>query len=449
MTRKPTILALVEHVDRELDLLCLLRAELRARFGLDMQIMNFYADAPLALNGPAPDLLLTPFFYATEDVVLADYVKAWPETTWLNFAWEQVFYPSQAMIKRPRDAFTRNTVSHIAWSHEFVRYQVENGVRPENVHLVGHGVYGLYQPSRRSYFSSRETLAARHGLDQKKRWVFVPENYRWAFFTDKKLKNLGARGVDADDLFAMRAYCRASMADLIKWCEVLTDTGEAEVIFRPRPATSVDEFITFMKGVIGERAPRFHLIKQESAREWVFASDVVVSSFSTVLIEAALAGKPVMRAEPRVTPKALRYDWCELVAEATTQTDFVRGVLSVTPASTAALRGWAASFFFPSGDPVENLVQLISAAAQAVATKPAARAAETMVMALRPDQVEQARAMAPDARDVFFRDHAKGYFFNRDTHEKDMFSTADVEAREARWREVLPRSASADAASQS
>jgi surface carbohydrate biosynthesis protein len=446
MTRKPTILALVEHVDRELDLLCLLRAELRARFGLEMQIMNFYADAPLALNGPAPDLLLTPFFYATDDVVMSDYVKAWPETAWLNFAWEQVFYPSQALIKRPRDEFTRNVVSHIAWSHDFVRYQVEHGVRPENNHLVGHGVYGLYQPARRAYFVPREALAARHGLDSNKRWVFAPENYRWAFFTDKKLRNLGARGVEADDLFAMRAYCRASMAELIKWCEALTDSGEAEVIFRPRPATSVEEFSTFVKGVIGDRAPRFHLIKQESAREWVFASDAVVSSFSTVLIEAALAGKPALRAEPQVTPKALRYEWCELVGEATTQADFVRDALTVTAASTGALRDWAERFFFPKGDPVENLVQLVSSTSRALAAKAPARASNHRAMTLNPEQVEQAQVMPPDARDLFFRDHARGYFFNRGTHEKDLFSAADVNAREKRWHEILLSAAAADAA---
>lgn len=443
MSRTPTILALVEHVDRELDLLCLLRAELRARRGLDMQIMNFYADAPLALNGPAPDVLLMPFFYATEDVVMSDYVKAWPEAVWLNFAWEQVFYPSQALIKRPRDAFARNTVSHIAWSHDFVRYQIENGVRSENNHLVGHGVYGLYDVARRPYFVPRETLAVRYGLDPAKRWVFVPENYRWAFFTDKKLKNLSARGVETGDLFAMRAYCRASMAELVKWCEALTDTGEAEVIFRPRPATSVEEFSTFMKGVVGDRAPRFHLIKQESAREWVFASDVVVSSFSTVLIEAALAGKPALRAEPYVTPTALRYKWCELVDEATTQAEFVRAAMNVSPASTDPLSEWAKRFFFPQGDPVENLVTLIASAAAVASAGPPARASDHRAMPLSTQQMEAAAAMSLGARDRFFRGAVKGYFFNRDTHEKDMFSSADIEARVQRWRD-LAASASLD-----
>jgi surface carbohydrate biosynthesis protein len=436
MTRKPRLLALVEHVDRELDLLCLLRAELKARFGLELQILNFYADAPLALNGPAPDVLLTPFFYATEDVVLRDYVQAWPDTTWLNFAWEQVFYPSQALIKRPRDAFTRKNVSHVAWSRDFVEYQVENGVERDRVKLIGHGVYGLYDAKRRAYFPSRATLADRYGLDPRKRWVFVPENYRWAFFTDKKLKHLGARGVESEDLFAMRAYCRASMADLIQWCEALTDTGDVEVILRPRPATSVEELSTFMRGVIGERAPRLHLIKQESAREWVFASDLVASSFSTVLIEAALAGKPAIRVEPQPTPAALRYAWCELIGEVTTQADLITAAKSTTPSDGNALRAWAEGFFFPNGDPVENLVALISEAAFAAVARPA-QAAQNRSMRLSAQDYQRALTMDADARETFFRETVKSHFFNRGTHEKDMFDEGEVEARERRWTAVL------------
>jgi hypothetical protein len=440
MQRKPHLLALVEHVDRELDLLCLLGAELKARFGIDLQILNFYADAPLALNGASPDVVLTPFFYATEDVVLKDYVNAWPDATWLNFAWEQVFYPSQALIKRPRDAFTRNNVTHVAWSRDFLDYQVANGVAPERVELIGHGVYALYDKRRRPYFTPRVELARRYGLDPTKRWVFVPENYRWAFFADNKLKNLGARGVEADDLRAMRDYCRASMTDLIVWCEALTDTGDVEVIFRPRPATSVEEFSAFMKGVIGDRPPRFHLIKQESAREWVLASDASASSFSTVLIEAALAGRAAMRVEPRATPAALRYVWCDLLDEATSKEEFVALARSADASGAVVLRDWAEGFFFPCGDPVDNLLSMIATAASTAAAQPAPRAAANRSMRLTSEDLHRARTMDASAREAFFRQSVKGHFFNRGTHEKDMFDLGDVDAREKRWLEVLAAS---------
>ncbi len=101
-------------------------------------------------------------------------------------------------------------------------------------------MYRLYQPPYRSYFPSREELAHKFGLDPAKRWIFVPENYRWAFFTDSKLKRLAKHGLERDDLFAMRDYCRVSLTALVKWCDALARQGQVEVIFRPRPATSVE-----------------------------------------------------------------------------------------------------------------------------------------------------------------------------------------------------------------
>src|ERR1041384_3088613 len=108
MTR---VLALVEHVDRELDLVCLLKLLLERRHGIRLDVANFYVDAPLNLARPPPSLVLTPFFYAVEDLVLHDYVHAWPDARFVNLAWEQLFYPSHQAIKAPRDKFTRKKVT--------------------------------------------------------------------------------------------------------------------------------------------------------------------------------------------------------------------------------------------------------------------------------------------------------------------------------------------------
>jgi hypothetical protein len=48
-----------------------------------------------------------------------------------------------------------------------------------------------------------------------------------------------------------------------------------------------------------------------------------------------------------------------------------------------------------------------------------------------------APALAPATRHDLFAKHAPGYFFNRDTHEKDLFAQAEVRARTARWGKLL------------
>ena len=125
MARAP-VLALVEHVDRELDLICLVKALLEQRHGVVLRIANVYGDAPLSLAGRAPLVALTPFFYGVDDAVLCDYVAAWPRTRFVNLAWEQVFYPSHQVIKAPRDKFTRKKVTHLAWSQTFADYLADH-----------------------------------------------------------------------------------------------------------------------------------------------------------------------------------------------------------------------------------------------------------------------------------------------------------------------------------
>ena len=430
-------LALVEHVDRELDLLCLLKALLKSRHGIELKIANFYADAPLLLSRPAPRLVLTPFFYAAEDIVLKDYVAGWPNTRFVNLAWEQLFYPSHQAIKAPRDRFTRKEVTHLAWSQAFVDYLLANGVMPRMTRLVGHGMYRLYGHPYRDYFAGRAELAAEFALDPAKPWVFVPENYRWAFFTDSKLKRLVKRGVEQAELFEMRDYCRCSMAELVRWCQALARSGEAEVIFRPRPATSIAELTEFVAETLGGEAPAFRIVKDRSAREWVLASDVVASSYSTVLIEAALAEKAIVRIAPEPTPAGIRYDWCDLAPEAADKAGFLDACRRADPSSVDPLRQWAEETFFPAGDPVERLVETIAEQVRAAHAAPEAPATGEHGMAMPPWLGPIAALSSSLARHELFEKHVPNYAFNRSTHEKDLFAQSEVERRVRRWRKLV------------
>jgi hypothetical protein len=303
--------------------------------------------------------------------------------------------------------------------------------------LVGHGMYRLYGPPYRAYFAGRAELAAGFGLDAAKRWVFVPENYRWAFFTDSKLRRLGKRGVEQAELFEMRDYCRRSMAELVGWCQALAKSGEAEVIFRPRPATNVAELTEFVAETLGAEAPAFRIVKDRSAREWVLAADLVASSYSTVLIEAALAEKAILRVAPEPTPAGLRYDWCDLAPTAEDQAAFLDACGRADPSSADALRQWAEDAFFPAGDPVERLVETIAEEVRAAHATPEAPVTAEHGMAMPAWLGPIAALSSPQARHELFEKHVANYAFNRATHEKDLFASSEVERRVRRWRRLV------------
>lgn len=432
-------LALIEHVDRELDLICLVKLLLKQRHGIELKIANFYADAPLTLARPAPRVVLTPFFYAAEDVVVNDYVVAWKGgTRFVNLAWEQVFYPSHQAIKAPRDKYTRKKVTHLAWSRNYVDYLRANEVFERQARLVGHALYRLYGPPYTDYFADRATLAREFGLDPAKRWVFVPENYRWAFFTDTKLTKLGRRGVEGEELLRMRDFCRRSLTALMRWCDALARQPDVEVIFRPRPATSLQELQEFSARIFGGRLPAYHVIKERTARDWVLASDVVASSYSTVLIEAALADKALVKVAPEPIPDGLRYDWCELLPDVKTQEAFLKACAAKAPGRPAqTLRAWAEEMFFPAGDPVDRLVEAIAEEVKAAYADPPPATSGEQGMKLPAWLKLAAPHLSPQSRHAAFAKHVKGYFFNRSTHEKDLFSQDEVERRTRRWAQTL------------
>jgi len=425
-------LALVEHVDRELDVVCLLKLLLKQRHGIDLRIANFYADAPLLLAGRPPRVAVTPFFYSADDVVAADYVNGWPSTRFANLAWEQVLYPSHQAIKRPRDAFSQGEVVHFAWTQTFADYLHSHAA--EHVRIVGHALYRLYQEPYRGYFPSRDQLARRHRLDPSKRWVFVPENYRWAFFKDAKLRRLAGHGGEEAELFEMRDYCARSLPKLVKWCNGLAADPGVEVIFRPRPATREADMDQLITTVLKAAPRRFHLIKEGSAREWVLASDMVVSSYSTVLIEGALAGKAVLRVEPEPTPAGLRYDWCELVPSVSTRDQMITACLGDGQgANGGPLKDWAERTFFPLGDPVDRLVEGLAEVIRASHGGAATRRKGRHSMGL-PGWVQMiARMAGPQARHRLLLKHCPGYAYNLATHEKDLFGPREVRARVDRW----------------
>lgn len=360
--RHVDVLWLVEHVDREFDVAVYCKIEIERRFGLTVEIANYYTDFESVTTGIIPNVVLVPFFLSAEDVGSREYSRAWPGATLVNLRWEQILYKANNSLKQLRGEVARDVVRHVAWSAESRDELVAQGARSQHVLLTGNPLSSLYERPYRDAFVARTDLAGQHGLDPSRKWLFFPENYRWAFVKDNTLRKMEARGtgIAAEQLSELRAYCLDSLRTVLGWLDAAARDDGWEVIFRPRPSTNTAAMHSLVAGVLPDRAPRLHVIKDQSVREWALASDHVMSSFSTSLIEAALAGKPINTVSPSPVPELLRYDWCDLVQD-----------LGSVDAITAALRDpaekatyaptadWARARFQPRGNPIVVLAEEI------------------------------------------------------------------------------------------
>jgi surface carbohydrate biosynthesis protein len=418
MNKKIDVLWLVEHIAREMDVACAVKAIAESRYNLNIVVRNVYQHAVENLHSFDPEVVVHPFFYFLKGALATeDYVRVWPSAVHFNLAWEEIHYKAHLKIKAPSDHFTRKKVIHHAWGNFYKRYLMENGVPEENIFVNGHPAYQLYLPPYVNYYRQRAWLAGKYALDPGTRWIFVPENYRWAFIGNK-VDLFTKLGGDPQEMLALKKFSLASLEVLLKWCNQLTVDKKVTVVFRPRPSTNSQLISDFVKQTIGRVSPNLHFIKDESVREWILASDVVISSYSTSLLEAAVAGKPSYMVEPIPIPASLYYDWYQHVTHLRTFNEFEAVCLQDRLDGKGALRAWSVDEMLSHGDPILGL-------------------AEFMNHLVNDHQRQGSIHRGFPLLNRLFYSVDKKKYFNPATHENDVFTDADVAERVTDWKQVL------------
>jgi len=358
--KRAGIVLFVEHVVRELDVACAVKYLAGRRHGLAVEIASIAMYLPRTLERYQPRVVVVPYCYAASNFGLRDILPVWPEAVYVNLAYEQIFRKHQQAPKAPSDAFARRHVLHQAWGDFYAQYLQEHGVLRDNIFVNGNLSYALYQAPYRSFFDPRSKLAERFRLDPNNRWVLVPENYGAAFHSDAIVQGFIQKGHNEAE--ALRDFALASLRQAVQWWSRAAEQGGAEVIVRPRPATPTASFMQVCRDVLGQFPQHLHIIKDGTVREWILASDVVASSYSTTLIEASIASKPICMFVPIPFPDFLYAEWYDLVPRAESLSEFLEMVIGPASATNSQpLRAWAVRTMMNHGDPISNLVDYLAA----------------------------------------------------------------------------------------
>jgi len=352
--RDVDIVYLYEHAARELDVACAVTARLRKDYGLRVEIIHWPHGFADAVGRIRPRLVVLPFCYTERSYV--NLLHFWYKVIFFNLTWEQLFYKGNEKAKTPHGDFAINHVVHHAWSTPYVDFLEDQGVPGDHILSNGQPAYTLYDEPYRNYFASRDTLARRYGLDSRKRWVFFPENYNWAFYSKNTLERFVADGQSPVDIQEMREFCNRSLAEVLQWCRASVVNGKIELILRPRPSTTSGEFSAVVDNILTEIPEGLHILQGESVREWILASDIVVSSHSTSLIEGSIAGKRAAILEPYPMLDLLKADWHAYVPRVKSKQEFL--ALCEDPTRSFRedpLENWARHSLMSKGDAIQNL----------------------------------------------------------------------------------------------
>jgi len=447
MEKKPVdLLMLVEHVARELDIACAVKYLMTEKHGVSVEIASLlnYHGFQKTLGQFEPRVVAMPFFYAATDHGPLDVIQGWPDAVNVNLSYEQIFSKINKTYKAPKDTISQQNILHHAWSPYYAGYLESHNVPPANIFINGNPFYTLYQAPYRSYFASRDELAKRYNLDTEKRWVFVPENYGAAFYGEAKLKDYVKFGLD--DAYSYRDFAMASFKEAIKWWQQAARSPKVEMIVRPRPAIPLGLFTKTCEDALGEPL-LMHVIKEGTVREWILASDSVMSSYSTTLIEASVANKPVYMLEPILFPDYVQADWYDLVPQLTTLQDFM-GVINepVITNTCLPLHNWAVESMMNSDDPIANLADWLAGICKKKVYIPPRPELED-IQALKLDPI-QAQPKKP-VNLLSYPGKALDYFWRKVSHPEvgtdgvpighqlDKIDQADIRRRVAHWATVL------------
>lgn len=344
-----------EHPVRELDIACILRHLLRRDHGLRMEVVPLrFRDYEILYRYNPRVIGLSAFFHEEEGFYRHRHY--WPNAHFANLAYEQVFQKVNMEMKAPRGEFAKTRINYSAWGEFYRDFLIGRGTNPDLIAINGNPSYALYTEPYRAYFPSREEMARRHGLDPGKRWVFIPENYHAAFFSEERIQVYLSVGETEETMRAFVAFAARSLQTVCEWLRDIPE--DTEVIFRPRPATGLPKFMDKVAPWIGEIPKNLHITYEDTVREWILASDAVASSYSTTLIEAAVAGKPIFMLAPHEFPDFVLNPWYEHVDDVTTVEEF-RALLdgSTSHGDSARLAEWTRKTMMGDGDPIQKIVE--------------------------------------------------------------------------------------------
>jgi hypothetical protein len=347
---------------------------------------------------------------------------------------------TQKAFKAPKDRFARQHLIYTAWGDFFAEYLREHAVPADKIRVIGNPALALYTlPYRRYYGQARSELAYLFGLELDRRWVFVPENYGWAFFKDNNVRDRIRRGFDPEEAFRYRDFALDSLKEAAIWWREAAQLEGIELIVRPRPAIPTVNFRDAVLGFAGEIPDHLHIIKHDTVREWTLASDLVFSSYSTTLLDASLADKPVYMLTPYPIPDFLYAEWYDRTAKVSSYDEFVAAITANPVESNwMELQTWVRQQMMSQGDAISNLSALIADTLQGRQNVPAPL--EIAAELQKPDIDRTWRKFRHWGWQIWQWALSKvdrNAKLDWSAHEKDAFSIAEVDGCVARWKVVL------------
>ncbi len=318
---RPIVYFFIEHKTREYETVARIAHLLDQKHSISSRILSIPFHSHYLMWLPPPDLMVVPFGMDEQDwplrAILHRYDFKMPV---LNMCWEQLLSDCNKDYKRPRGEFLLNHMRYIAWDVPFQDYLIKSGVDPSHISIASNPNVSLLAVKQRQYVHFNQQFRHQFGIAHDQTICFLPMNYAWAFISERTVQNRIDRGYDPDQAVAYHSFSKQSLERFLTVVvEIAKTYPELFIVLRPHPGVSVDQYLDAFDVPL---PANIKVTTQGTVQDWVVVSDLVGSSWSTVVYDAFKFGKPAFLFQPFALPDWLDVDWMHDVPRFQDQSHF-------------------------------------------------------------------------------------------------------------------------------
>lgn len=286
--KKTDYLLIYEHKNRELDNLCLLRAELERRgYKVDIFCRFDYLKKIKILLSPKPRVVGCIAAYRTSSLFAQVYRYTGVVKKIINFRWEQVF--SESDIENHVPSGDAKQVAHLCWGNLPYQQLKEAGIN--KISVTGPLQMDFLLPPMNKIYYSQEEIKNQYNIPQQSKLVLYISSFAFATMSQTELEyNEKWYGQSLSSLVeSEKKTFNYTIECLMK---LLEEDPSLYILYRPHPA----EDSSVIKKMI--KNERFIINSDYSVKQWILAADHIITWISTAICEVYYAHKNAVILRP-------------------------------------------------------------------------------------------------------------------------------------------------------
>lgn len=290
------ILIVYERKNRELENAVLLKLKFES-LGHECLIVQFYESDKFSIQKrKVYDVIFVPHLYCSKGVYRTLARFGYTKEI-INLQYEQVLSKKWEDLGHHTPTGLAMNYKHICWGRATQTRLLNSGINSDNCVLTGALHMDLLDSSVEASHQAKSSLSSKFNLSPDRKWKLFLSSFTYADISEAGLKQ--NEKVASTDLSSFKDIHTKSRDELLLWFDsVLKKDHISYLIYRPHP----DEADLSKLTELQRKYENFKVISYGAAKDWIQASELILSWYSTTVVESHFLGKPYVILRPIPLP---------------------------------------------------------------------------------------------------------------------------------------------------